>query len=1050
MRKLLSVLLCLFIGINLATAQTTKVSGVVISAEDGEPIIGASVVAKGTNTGTVTNFDGHFSLDVPTSAKLLTVSYVGMVAQTLEIKPQMKIILHSNSEQLDEVVVTAVGIKRSEKSLGYAMSKVNSEDVVVAGEPDLLKSLSGKVAGVDIRNSQGAPGAATKVSIRGSSTFFGKSEPLIVVDGVPLSNEQLTTSNQTSGGGAYSGGLSSIDPNDMASMTVLKGSAAAALYGSRASNGVIIIKTKSGSATGGAKKFGVSVNSSVSWENIANLPEYQNTYGAGFAGKYSNSNGSWGPRFDSVDKVPVWADYLKAFPELFPADGMIPFEAKPDNVKDLFRTGFISDNSVNLAGSTEKSAFNATVSHMNHNGYIPNSKYKRIGMSIGGFTDLGYNLTVRGNMSYTNTDQRGGMYGENQVSGAASSFARTLLMARDWDLTSYPYETADGMPVSTLTSQYDNPLWSWQHNVANTETDRTMGNVSLEYEPLDWLSVMYSIGTNLYTLKRKEVVDIGSRGAEGKGQIIDDHYRSVETESNFLVTFQKDFFEDYSAKLVLGNNVNERKYTRTTVQGTEFKVPGIYNIKNTKNLIPGFDIYEKRRLIGLFADMTLGYKNWAFVGFTARNDWSSTLPQKNRSYFYPAVTGSFVFSDALKLQSPIFSYGKVRVGWAKVGRDADPYYLNNVYVLGNPFLGQTVTAVSASAGNPNLEPEFTKELELGTQLEFFDRRFSIDLSWYNKISTNLIAPISLPYSSGFEEIYDNFGKIRNRGIEIDGRVVPIQTNDWRWEVGASFTKNKNVVLELKEGVERIQLAGVLNSISPYAEVGKPFGYLRGSYNSRDEEGNLLINPSDGLLIRASEDAMVGDPNPDFKLGLNTTVTWKGFYVMAHFDWTKGGDIYSSTISSYLGRGVTKDTEDREHSWVIPGVYGDPNTQQPILDANGNKIQNSTRVLTADLYFGESFGANSATEWGVYDATVFRLREFTVGYNVPMKYLKKTPFGGLGISVTGNNIWYHAPNVPKHTNFDPSVNSFGTSVTQGIELAAAPTAKRWSVNLKVSF
>ena len=1050
-RKLMLLLTCLFVGIGLVTAQITKVTGTVLSEEDGLPVVGASILVKGTTVGTVTDMDGKFTLsNVPSSAKTLVVSFIGMKSQELPIKANISVVLKPDTEQLDEVVVTAAGIKRSEKSLGYAVSQVKSDDVVIAGEPDMLKALQGKVAGVDIRASQGTPGAATKISIRGASSFFGANEPLIIVDGVPLSNEQITTSSQTSGGSSYSGGLSSLDPNDIASMSVLKGSAAAAMYGSRASNGVVIVKTKSGSTAGGTKKFGVTLNSSISFENIANLPDYQNTYGPGFAFNYSNSNGSWGPRFDSLDKIPAWSDYLNAFPELFPEDGMIPYEAVPNNVKDLFQTGHVYDNSINLSGGSEKSAFNVTLSHMNHEGYIPNSKYKRVAMSAGGSTELGNGIRVRGNMSYTNTDQTGGMFGENQVSGAASSFARTLFLGRNWDLARYPYETVDGKPVSTLTAQYDNPLWSWRHNVANTETDRVIGSIGVDYDITNWLSVSYNLGTNVYSMYRKEIIDIGSRAAEGKGQLLDDKARTVETESTLLLTFQKDFFEDYSVKAILGHNANERKQTRTLVKGTEFKVPGIYKLTNTKNQLVTSDYYEKRRLMGVFFDLVLGYKSWAFLGFTARNDWSSTLPANNRSYFYPALTGSFVFSDAFDIKNDIFSFGKIRAGWAKVGRDADPYYLYNVYALGNPFLGQTVTNVSSSAGNLNLKPEFTEELELGAQLEFFQRRLAIDFTWYNKISTNLIAPVQLPNASGFAEIYDNFGKIRNRGIEIDLRGIPIKTKDFQWEVGVSFTSNKNTVLELKEGVERISLQGVLTSVSPYAEVGKPFGYLRGTRDLRDEEGNLLINPTDGLLIRDPEDGMVGDPTPDFKMGLNTTFTYKGFFLNAHFDWTKGGDIYSTTINSYLGRGVTKDTEDREHVMVIPGVYGDPNTGKPLLDANGNKIQNSTRVIYADLFFGESFGSNCATEWQIYDATVFRLRELNFGYDFPKKLLSSTPFGGITLSVAGNNLWFFAPNVPKHSNFDPAVNSFGTSTAQGIELSTAPTSKRWTVNLKVTF
>lgn len=454
--------------------------------------------------------------------------------------------------------------------------------------------------------------------------------------------------------------------------------------------------------------------------------------------------------------------------------------------------------------------------------------------------------------------------------------------------------------------------------------------------------------------------------------------------------------------------------------------------------------------MGVFGDLTLGYNNYAFLTLTGRNDWSSTLPVDNRSYFYPAVAGSLIFSDAFKIENDIFSYGKVRVGWAKVGRDASPYSLIDTYNLYDPFNNQARAGISSTSNNANLEPEFTQEIELGTQLEFFKRRLAFDLTWYNKISTNQIAALTIPASSGFNEYYANFGEIQNKGIEVDVNAKIISTKDFNWNLHLTYTKNENIVKELIDGVDRIQLAGVLTDISPYLEVGMPFGYLRGTKNYRDDKGNLLIDPKTGLLIADPEQSMVGDPNPDFKMGLGTSISYKNFFASAHFDWTQGGDIYSVTINSLLGRGVTKDTEDREHTWVIPGVYGDPNTGKPLLDASGNTISNTIQVPTNDLYFGNSFAINSETEYNIYDATVYRLREVTFGYDVPKTLLKKTPFGSATLSFSGYNLWYLAPNVPKYTNFDPEVNSYGNSSTQGIELSAAPTTKRFGVNLKLTF
>ncbi len=1054
MKKIALLLAFFAIGLQVLMAQTKEITGKVTSADDGGALPGVSVSVKGTTLGTITDMDGLFKLKVPKEAKTLVFTFVGMATQEVAIGNQttINVKLAASNIAVDEVVVTAMGIKRSEKSLGYSTTNMAPQDGLMKSQPDFLKSMQGKLAGVDVRSSQGTPGAATRINIRGNSSFFGSNEPLIVVDGVPLSNDQVTTSSQTSGGGAYSNGFSSIDPNDIASLTVLKGSAAAALYGSRASNGVILIKTKSGSVSEAKKKMEVTLSSSWSIENIAHLPDYQNTYGAGANFGYSNSNGSWGPKFGTIDSVsvqnPSWTNY---YPSLFPSSKKVAYQAYPNNVKDLFRTGLVAENSVNVAGGTGKTAYNATLSHLNHDGYVPHSNYERSSISVGGSSALLNGLTVRGSVGYTSTNQEGGMFGENQVEGASSSFARTLFLARNWNLAGLPFETPGGLPISTNNSQYDNPLWAWKHNTVTTKVDRSLANFGAEYQILPWLSASYQVGTNIYSLSRREVIDIGSRAAGGKGELKTDQYRSAELESNFLMTAQKDFMDEkFSVKFSLGHNLNQRYISRLAMKGSELSVPNIYTLANTKTQTVLSDYTTKRRLMGIFGDMTLGYKNYAFLNFTGRNDWSSTLPVNNRSYFYPSVSGSVIFSEALDIKSDIFSYGKIRAGWAKVGRDASPYALVDTYDLLDPFNSQARAGVSTTSNNSNLEPEFTKEFEIGTQLEFFKRRLAFDFTWYNKISTNQIAAVGIPYSSGYQSYYTNFGKIENKGFEIDLNAKVIQTENFTWTNHFTFTKNKNTVLELVEGVDRIQLSGVLTDISPYLEKGKPFGYLRGTVNYRDDEGNLLIDPKTGLLIPDPTQTMVGDPNPDFKMGWNTTFTYKNFFVTGQFDWTQGGDFYSVTINSLLGRGVTKDTEDREHTWVIPGYYGDANTGQPILDKSGKKIPNTVSVTTNDLYFGNSFAINSQTEFSIYDGTVYRFREFTFGYELPKKLLANTPLGSASISFSGYNLWYFAPNVPKHTNFDPEANSFGSTSVQGIELSAAPSTRRFGINLKLTF
>ncbi|GAA3915562.1 SusC/RagA family TonB-linked outer membrane protein [Chitinophaga oryziterrae] len=1051
MKKGLLIWLLAVIGAIHVTAQTRNITGKVTDGKDNSPLPGVTVVIKGSNKGVLTKGDGTYTVSAQ-EGETLVYSFIGYISKQAPVTGNsvINISLDADNKQLGEIVVTAIGIKRTEASLGYSVSQIKPDQITQKSEPDILKGLQGKVAGVDIRAGQGTPGGATKINIRGFTSFFGSNEPLIVVDGIPYNNDQVTTSSQTSGGGAYSSGLSSLDPNDIASISVLKGAAAAALYGSRASNGALIVTTKSGSASISKRKTEVTYSSSVSIENIASLPDYQNLYGAGNKFNYANSNGSWGPKFGSRDSIPAWPDYLAAFPDLFPVSGNIKYQAQPNNVKDLFRTGTVIENSVSANGGTDKSAISATASYLNQDGYVPNSSFNRGSMSVGGTTKLDNGLQVGANFSYSRSNQLGSVFGENQVDGAASSFARTLFLARNWDLN-LPYEDANGKPVSPLTAQFDNPRWAWKHNTVSTNTDRYIAGLKLSYNILPWINVSYQLGTNTNSFFRREITDIGSRAAEGKGRIIEQNYQFQEIESNLLATFTPKIGggDKFHFRGILGHNVNQRSERIQTMTGNEIVNAGIYNITNTKSVL-GVSEFYRHRLYGVFANLELDYKNYLFLTLTGRNDKSSTLPKDNNSYFYPSASAAFVFTEALGIGGNVLNFGKVRTSWAKVGRDADPYSLTNTFNINTAFLGQAGAIQTPTAANPLLKPEFTQDFEIGTVLEFLDRRITFDGAVYQRTSTNQIATLPIPASSGFTRVYDNFGKITNKGIELDLGLTPVRTKDFTWTLHGIFTKNKSKVVSLTKGVDRIELSGILSDISPYLEAGKPYGYLRGSVNARDSKGNLLINPTTGLLIRSTEQQMVGDPNPDFKAGINTTLTYKGFFLNALFDMTKGGDIYSVTVSSLLGRGVTLDTKDREGGFVIPGVYGDANTGKPLVDAKGAEIPNHTIISKNEMFFGESFAINAATEWNVYDATLYTFREATLGYTFPKEMFTKTPIGGLTITFTGRNLWYLAPNMPKYTNFNPEAGSFGNTNVQGIELSGAPTTRRFGVNLKVSF
>ncbi len=1070
MKKFTSLLAVILLFSVYCFGQGRTINGTV-KDETGATIPGASIKIKGTRTGVASDNAGQFRI-IAKTGDVLIISGANLETKEVTISEANVITVQMQHAVVTgtEVVVTALGIRKSEKALGYAVSKVDPASLLQKSEPDLLKSLQGKVPGVDIRTSQGTPGASTRIQIRGNSSFGLETQPLIVVDGVPYSNDEVATSSQTVGGTAYGSGIADLDPNDIETFNVLKGAAAASLYGSRASRGVILITTKSGSAKKGAKSLNVNFKTSMSVEKIANLPEYQNEFGAGTQTVYQNSNGSWGPRFglgnvydaggnvirpslSGTDSIPVWPEYLAAWPELFSANGYTGYRPYPNNVKDLFRNGGVFENSIGVNGGDANSSVGLTVSNLVHRGYVENTSYVKNNISLGG--QVKYKaLTIGGNLSYARSKQKGGFFGENQVAGAASQFARSLFLGRNWDLN-LPYEDVNGHPlIPNGGGQFDNPHWAAQNNTVTTIEERMVAGFHMSYKFSGRFTMNYTFGANALTMGRDEKTAEFSRAAGGLGRLVEDSYKALELQSTLVAVWTPKVWKDFSLEVKAGNDFNQRTARRQTYTGSDFIVPGIFNLVNTATQSFDNDSRSKRRIVGFFADASWGYKNFAFINVAARNDRTSTLPYKNASYIYPGISGSLVFTDAFKIRNKWLDYGKLRLGWAKVGNDAPPNNGQDVFVINPNFLSQPSTSLNSQTVDPNLTPEFTKELEAGLDLSFFKRRINLEFTAYRKITTDLIYPVSVPGTSGYGSFNTNIGEISNKGIEIGLNLRPVITQKFTWEIRTAFTKNKNIVEKLVDGLERTSLGGGLSSVAPYLEPGKPFGYLRGTKVDRTADGLPLINPTTGFMIQAVDQGQIGDPNPDFKLGVTNVLSYKGFTFSCLFDLTMGGDLYSATTNLLMGRGVTKDTRDRETSWVIDGVYGDPNTHQPIM-IGGKPVRNQTRITTNDLYFAPggssaTFGINSATEFNIFDATVYHLRELTLGYEIPKKFVQRLGFSAASISLSGHNLWHLAPNFPKYTRFDPEVNSYGSSSLLGMEFSAAPTTRRMGVNLNVTF
>ena len=1078
-RTLLWSLLFLLALAGRSWAQSRPVSGRVIDKSTNEGLPGVSVIVKGTTTGTATDADGRFALNVASAAATLQFKYLGYVTaeQVVGGSATMDISLAVDNKQLDEVTVTALGISREKRALGFAVAEVKAEQVVQKSEPDLLRTLTGKVPGVNIISSSGVPGASSRITIRGNSSFFGENQPLFVVDGVPYDNSQTDSDNSLVQGAAYSSRTSDVDPNNIASIAVLKGAAAAALYGSRASGGVIVITTKTGGGgQRGPKGIQIGYTTGYSIEQIAALPNYQNEYGAGANFVNLSANGSWGPKFGTtLDSIAHPQAGDKDFPNI-PAGTKIPYQAYSDNVKRFFDTGHLFENSVSLSSNSENASFTAILSRADQTGTIPNSRFTRNNVSVGGSGKFN-KLTVSGNVAYTNTDQQGPKLGANNAIGASSAFARILFLTRSLDLWGLPTTNPNTKEqvFAWLTPQADNPRWSVENNSYKSRVDRVVGSVGLSYAIKDWLTVTYSGGVNSYTDFRRTTTRPGSNGYGGLGNVLEDSFQNTELEQTLLLNFNKNLTEDFHLSASVGQNVNARKFEGRSYQGRGIVIFGIDNIENTLEKSTYGFAYSERRLMGLLGNATLDYKNYAFLTLTGRNDFSSTLNrggvigQSGRSFFYPSASVALVVNEMLKLDYRWLDLAKVRAAYGRVGRDAPPYrsgaptysinpsFGNNAGSSDFPFLNSAGNAVAGIAlnstiNNPELTPEFSSELELGTELTMFRNRVALNATYYKKSSTNQIAPQNLPAASGYGSRFANYGELTNEGYEVALTLVPVEFKSFRWSSTFNFTRNRNIVRSLTQGVDTLTFgSNFTGGIRPLLVPGQPYGVLYGTSAKRAPNGDFYIDPVTGRLVPGGL-KILGNPNPEFLMGFINQFTYKGITLNTLVDYRKGGDLYSTTITEMLGRGVTKDTEDRNRLVLLNGFRYDRVTGAAAVDpGTGQQLRNTTAISVNDLYFGSGSAAiNGFNEQSIYDATTVRLREVTLGYDLPKTLLGKTPFGVINVSVSGRNLYWYSPNLPKYTNFDPETSTFGASNQQGFEYTNAPTTRRYGVNLRVTF
>ncbi len=1097
-----SVFVCVLVS--QVWAQDRLVTGKITSFEDGSALPGVNVSVKGTTIGTTSSPDGTYRLNTPGNATLI-FSFIGLIAQEVELgnRTALDVAMRADVKQLSEVVVTAIGIQREKKALGYAVSQVGGDALQQRSEPDPIRALNAKVPGVNIIGGGGAPGQATKINIRGNSSLTGNTQPLFVVDGIPFDNSVNggDASNFAANTATSSRGYD-IDPNNIESLTVLKGAAAAALYGSRATNGVIVITTKSG---GKNKKKGLEVtyNASYSQERLSSKPDYQNKYTQGSNQNYNGGFiGNWGAPFpEYVDQLnsQYGTKYTKTYS--FYGKGPADVKGKPypdgfiaiplalrnanfcllypdlcdeygngkaiklqphDNVGEFFKTGHLTENSINISSTGDKTSLNAGISRMTNEGIVENLKSSRTTLNFGGSTTLANKLILSGNVNYVNTTQGAPPVGAGYYTdyggygNEGSIYGRLYYLPRNFDLNGYPFENPVTGENLFYRSGLDNPRWSTKYNGYTSNVNRAFGNMALSYDVTPWLNLLAKGGINTYTENRRNITRKGGT-AIPLGRIRTQDLTNTEQDYNFIATVSKDFSENFSFRGIVGFNANERKYNSRTVTGTDIIQTGLNLTSATATQIVNEDYARLRRLFGLYSDLQFSFKNTYFLGVVGRNDWASTLPANSRSYFYSGVNASVVFTDALNMSSGVLNYGKIRAAYTKVGREADPYQVQTVYNLGTAYkndAGNTFYNASLSdlLKNANLKPEFTTEVEFGTELQFFQNRIGVDLTYFARQSKDQIVQQRVAASSGFINKVVNAGQIDNSGIELGLNIVPLKlANGFQWTSFFAFTKLRSKVVDAGPQGEIFLGGSGLSSLGTIHRTGEPYGQIFGTKNTRDDQGNLLINENTGLPFTLPTSQLLGNPAPNYTLGWTNTFAWKGITLNVLIDYRQGGKMWSSTASSLLLRGQLKISEDREGLRVVPGVYGDPGTYKPILDGDGKTIKNTTGVTAFDYHFVDGFGAYGADEVNVYDVTTIRLREVSLGYNLPKSILTKTPFGSARISFSGRNLWFFAPNMLEGLNFDPELlSTFPDSNIQGFDLGATPSTRRYGVNLSVSF
>lgn len=1071
-------LLALAIGVIQGAAQVTTVRGIVTTEEDGEPVIGASVIVKGTSLGTVTDVNGRFELSgLPPSATRLLISYISLMAKEVAIAPQVSVTLKSDTHLLDEVVVTALGISREKKALGYTAQEVKQNALVQGKDNNLLNSLSGKIAGVRITNTQGDVGSS-RIVIRGETSIAGENQPLFVVDGIPVDNSQL---NARSSGRDFKNAIADLNPEDIKTLTVLKGPNAAALYGARAAHGAIVITTKGGDKR--QKGIGITLHSSTQVSFVATLPEFQNLFGQGAGGRFSYVDGkgagvndgvdeSWGPRLDIGLLIPQFDSPLDA-------DGnrvATPWVSHPNNVRDYFRMGISTNSGISVARGDDKYQFRVGYNYEKQVSIVPDAGTNKTNISLNTDYHLAKWIVVGATANYI-------VYTAPSLPGSAtpsgsnvrsnSPMLQFLWFGRQVDTNSLKADYTRNWN----SSYYDNPFWSASYNTQSQERHRLIGDLHAEFRLTDGLNVRFRTSTDWYNDRRKSKVKWGSAGAGSPyGSYAEDAYTVKENNTEVLATYIKQLNKNWGIDALLGFNVRNKQYENNYQAAPRLAVADLYTLTNSRDpLISSNDFYRLRQY-GLYGSIQLDYRRWAFLNITGRNDWSSTLPVDNNSYFYPSVTASVLLSEAFGWRSKAVNYLKIRGGWSQVGADANPYQLATVFTSETAFNGNPLQSSSTIGMNPNLKPEKTSSIEAGFEAAFWDNRLYLDFTYYKTDSRNQILKLATTAASGYTSQVRNAGHIRNRGYEIQLGAVPIQTSKgFRWNLDLNYGANSSKVVKLDdEGlITSYQLYS--SGIQILASVGEAYGTLFGTSYVRDANGNVVVD-ANGLPKISTTNKTLGKFTPDWTGGISNTFSYRSLSLSFLIDASVGGSIFSNTNKTGKYTGVLANTlsgRNAEHGglWYYTDAmgnnvrlsespsysvssdglyYAQVNGQSTRVYQDGIMVEGVTEsgskneeVVSAEKYYHRIY---SIAEANVYDASYVKLREVALSYRLPRLWTQKLHLQEASVTLTGRNLWTIYKSVP---NIDPE-SALTTGNAQGVEAYSLPTTRSFGVNLSVKF